>query len=255
MCTMGLLLWEPQKPGIRSTEAMAFVSSPTPAHPSTPQGCPCSTLPGLPASSIPAWITVIPTVLRRGWLIRVAHNLLQTCHNQQAAGLGQALLRDSWVFRAQPRWAVFLRPPVTNPAARYQQRSGRECARSIRKCRQDHSEHLLPACPCSVVGQRMGGKVTQECSPLTLLQCGCKQGCRATLGLTGPPAGTAHGLHSRITSGSNTGSPTQPASGILGYQPHASAGAVPGRFWFCTQALAVGGQRAQVPHGAISSRW
>lgn len=49
--------------------------------------------------------------------------------------------------------------------------------------------------------------------------------------------------------GSNTGSPTHRASGIV---PPAGAESpmprlVPGRFWFCRQVLAVGGGRAAGP--------
>lgn len=122
---------------------------------------------------------------------------------------------------------LLLHPPVTNPAAQYQQRSVRECAGSIWRCRQDYSEYLLSACPCRVVRQRMGGKGTQEWSPLTSLQCGYKRGCRPpkTQGLTGPPPGTAHLLHSRITSGSNTESQWYHAT-CRCWQPRAAAGKV-----------------------------
>lgn len=117
---------------------MAFVSSPAPAHPSSPQGCTCSTLTGLPAQQHPFMDcshTNSPLWGMIGGTPQPPINLPHSATSRPWMGTeGQLGIQSRTLL------AIFLCPPVTNPAAWYQQRSGRQHAGSIWRCRQDHSE-------------------------------------------------------------------------------------------------------------------
>lgn len=215
-------------------------------HPSRGESCAHSTLPGPPARQHPC-MDCSDTFVGVNWC-RHPTAPLHPCHNQKPAGITQGLFRGGQACRAWPRWVACLLLPGTDPAAWHQQRSGGEHARghSIWRHRQDQSDYLRPGHPCGAGDQKMGGRGTQGCPSITLLQCGCRQGCGPprALALAGLPPCPAHLLHGRITLGSNTAGPARGAGGVV---PPAGAGSpvpvlVPGRCWLGTRVLAAGGQ-------------
>lgn len=229
-------------------------------HPSRGESCAHSTLPGPPARQHPC-MDRSDTFVGVNWCWRPTAPL-RPCHNQKPAGIRQGLFRGGQACRARPRWVACLLLPGTDPAARHQRRSGGEHARghSIWRHRQDQSDYLRPGHPCGAGDQKMGGRGTQGCPPITLLQCGCRQGLRT------PTSASV----SRATSTSSSPAPRQDHTGVKHswprtgsrwrrttrrcWQPRAGAGA--GKV--LARHTGPGGGRAggrQVPHGAVSSRW